>query len=200
MNALINAGMTSDTFQALLASGNAGVTALTEQIAAGEVQISQQDVSSQAVKAATLKVEEMGKGVANALVSGFKKFWGVDDVDQRALGGPVFPGQRYLVGERGPELLELNQAGMITPNYKLNDIGSLPDMAGFSQALQQSIEEIRDIGSMTATSQSTNNVIDDETKDAILQLPMLLHEVNSQQERMIRSVDDSGRMIAHAVS
>jgi hypothetical protein len=35
----------------------------------------------------------------------------------RASGGPVLPGQRYLVGESGPELLTMgNKAGFITPS------------------------------------------------------------------------------------
>lgn len=40
----------------------------------------------------------------------------------RALGGQVRPGETYLVGERGPELLTMgNQGGNVTPN---NQIGS----------------------------------------------------------------------------
>ena len=201
---ILNAFMRSNLFQSALDSINTGIAGLTQgvnQVSSQTVDQLQASIADQAVAAATQQIVDMGAGVASALKDGFAKFFGFgDDADKRALGGPVFPGQRYLVGERGPELLELNQAGMITPNYKLNDIGSLPDMTGFSQALQQSIEEIRDVGAMTATSEATKNVIDDETKDAILQLPMLLTEVNSQQERMIRSVDESSRMIAHAVS
>lgn len=34
----------------------------------------------------------------------------------RALGGPVGPGQKYLVGERGPEMFVPNTAGSIVPN------------------------------------------------------------------------------------
>lgn len=39
----------------------------------------------------------------------------------RALGGPVVPGKRYRVGEKGPEWLEVNQPGRIVPN---NDNGA----------------------------------------------------------------------------
>jgi hypothetical protein len=34
----------------------------------------------------------------------------------RALGGPVFPGQLYTVGERGPETFIPRSAGRIEPN------------------------------------------------------------------------------------
>lgn len=34
----------------------------------------------------------------------------------RADGGPVSPGKRYLVGERGPEVLTFPRSGIITPN------------------------------------------------------------------------------------
>lgn len=37
----------------------------------------------------------------------------------RASGGPVFAGQTYLVGERGPELLHMGSSGNITPNNRI---------------------------------------------------------------------------------
>jgi hypothetical protein len=46
----------------------------------------------------------------------------------RAVGGDVFPNQTYLVGENGPELLNLgNQRGNISPN---GDFGSMMPMMG----------------------------------------------------------------------
>jgi hypothetical protein len=39
------------------------------------------------------------------------------------LGGQVLPGQTYLVGERGPELLTMGGKGNITPNEKLRGGG-----------------------------------------------------------------------------
>jgi len=38
----------------------------------------------------------------------------------RETGGPVFGGQAYLVGERGPELFTPSSSGSITPNNQLN--------------------------------------------------------------------------------
>lgn len=41
-------------------------------------------------------------------------------VQHRMMGGPVHPGQRYMVGERGPEMLSMGQAGgMVTPNPQM---------------------------------------------------------------------------------
>lgn len=37
----------------------------------------------------------------------------------RAAGGPVWPGQAFLVGERGPELFTPGSSGRITPNNRL---------------------------------------------------------------------------------
>jgi hypothetical protein len=41
-------------------------------------------------------------------------------------GGPVFPGQAYLVGESGPEPFIPKQAGHIIPNAALSGIGGQP--------------------------------------------------------------------------
>lgn len=38
----------------------------------------------------------------------------------RADGGPVTAGQRYIVGERGPEMFVPNTSGYIVPNHELN--------------------------------------------------------------------------------
>lgn len=42
---------------------------------------------------------------------------------KRADGGPVSPGQPYLVGERGPELYVPGASGMIVPNHRLGGAG-----------------------------------------------------------------------------
>jgi TP901 family phage tail tape measure protein len=55
------------------------------------------------------KNEKVGKRLNPSMVPG------------RALGGPVSAGQTYMVGERGPELLQLSNPGFIIPN---NVIGS----------------------------------------------------------------------------
>lgn len=55
-----------------------------------------------------------GEGFFSALFSGFS------GGGARAEGGPVAPGERYLVGERGPELFVPRQAGQIIPNGDYN--------------------------------------------------------------------------------
>jgi hypothetical protein len=42
-------------------------------------------------------------------------------VETRATGGPVYPGQEYLVGERGPEIFRPRSAGVIIPNRQMTD-------------------------------------------------------------------------------
>lgn len=42
----------------------------------------------------------------------------------KAIGGPVYPGTPYLVGERGPELFMPASAGSIVPNNKLSSGGN----------------------------------------------------------------------------
>lgn len=56
----------------------------------------------------------MGKTASNPLMEFFTSLTG-----ERANGGQLQPGGRYLVGERGPELLTMTGAGHITPNHAL---------------------------------------------------------------------------------
>ena len=46
-----------------------------------------------------------------------KKIFGIDG--KREMGGPVSPGQDYLVGEQGPEIFSPQQSGNIIPGYTL---------------------------------------------------------------------------------
>jgi hypothetical protein len=42
----------------------------------------------------------------------------------RASGGPMFPGEEYLVGENGPEILQMgNRSGNMIPNHALGGMG-----------------------------------------------------------------------------
>ena len=49
-----------------------------------------------------------------------KKIFGVDG--KREMGGPVSPGQSYLVGEKGPELFSPAQSGKIIPGFALGGL------------------------------------------------------------------------------
>ena len=49
-----------------------------------------------------------------------KKIFGIDG--KREMGGPVSPGQSYLVGEKGPELFSPSQSGKIIPGLALGGI------------------------------------------------------------------------------
>ena len=49
-----------------------------------------------------------------------KKIFGIDG--KREMGGPVSPGQNYLVGEKGPELFSPQQSGKIIPGFMLGGL------------------------------------------------------------------------------
>lgn len=58
-----------------------------------------------------------------------------------ALGGPVFPGQTYLVGERGPELFRAGASGSIIPNSQIGRGGMTPlqvNIHNYGQPMEQS--------------------------------------------------------------
>ena len=49
----------------------------------------------------------------------------VSSIIPHAAGGSVQPGQTYLVGENGPELMQFGGTGFITPNYALQGAGGI---------------------------------------------------------------------------
>jgi TP901 family phage tail tape measure protein len=49
-----------------------------------------------------------------------KKIFGIDG--EREMGGPVSPGQSYLVGEKGPEIFSPQQSGKIIPGFTLGGL------------------------------------------------------------------------------
>lgn len=54
-----------------------------------------------------------------ATIAGYKKLSEDQDIEARAMGGPVNANQKYLVGEKGPELFVPRSNGNIVPNHKL---------------------------------------------------------------------------------
>ena len=73
----------------------------------------------------------------------------MQDLQARASGGPVYAGQQYMVGERGPELFVPNTNGTIVPNNSLGGNTININLGGVSvrndqdiNALTQKIEEI----------------------------------------------------------
>jgi len=49
-----------------------------------------------------------------------KKIFGIDG--KREMGGPVSPGQNYLVGEKGPEIFSPQQSGKIIPGFEVGGL------------------------------------------------------------------------------
>ena len=65
----------------------------------------------------------------------------MQDLQARASGGPVYAGQQYMVGERGPELFVPNNSlGGNTININLGGVSVRNDQD--INALTQKIEEI----------------------------------------------------------
>ncbi len=64
-----------------------------------------------------------------------------DGIQARANGGPVVPGQPYLVGENGPEVIVPKSAGTVVPNGDQSWLQLIGDRykAGSNQALQQQL-------------------------------------------------------------
>lgn len=57
----------------------------------------------------TAGASSSGGGIFGSIISGISSIFG------RASGGPIMPGQPYLVGENGPELIVPGGAGQVTP-------------------------------------------------------------------------------------
>ena len=89
--------------------------------------------AGQAVKAILAEFAKLAiiKGLLAIMgtpASGFGKFFksGLEGMlPGKARGGPVFSGQPYMVGERGPELFMPNRSGSIVPNKDLMGGGSM---------------------------------------------------------------------------
>ncbi|WDF72398.1 tail tape measure protein [Novosphingobium sp. KACC 22771] len=63
----------------------------------------------------------LGLETSSSATSGLSSLIGsILGLPGRATGGPVSPGQAYLVGERGPELFVPTSAGSVAPNGALN--------------------------------------------------------------------------------
>ena len=75
------------------------------------------------------------------------------NIGAKEMGGGVYPGGAYLVGERGPEILRVGLAGAVVPNHQLGTGGSgvgrgsggttiinnisTPDVRGFERMLRR---------------------------------------------------------------
>lgn len=62
-------------------------------------------------------------------------------MEPQALGGPVWGGSPYLVGERGPELFIPSQAGTIVPDWKVNATASI-DAEAIAGAVVTGMERV----------------------------------------------------------
>ncbi len=81
-----------------------------------------------------------------------------------ANGGPVQAGQRYVVGERGPEMFTPNVSGTITPNSQMGGNGvTVVQNINISTGVQQTVRaEIRQM--MPQIAQSAKNAVVDSKR------------------------------------
>lgn len=129
-------------------SGKSGFKDFAESVIADLLRIQ--------LRAAVLRIFGSALGAADgsgpASVQGAAAASGGNFAGPRAKGGPVDPGNSYLVGERGPELIIPRQPGMVIPNHRLGGtsvtinqvLHAAPgtDVAQFQAMLQQSKAEI----------------------------------------------------------
>lgn len=98
-----------------------------QQLAQDTAQAMQQSFSDFFFDAFTLQLKSLAdylnaffrsvaRALANYLGASFMSFIFPGTIPGRAAGGPVYAGQPYIVGERGPELFVPNSSGRIIPN------------------------------------------------------------------------------------
>ena len=76
-----------------------------------------------------------GRFGAEGVVEGFK-------LEKRALGGPVSPGESYMIGESGPEMLTMgSMGGMVTPNAGPAG-GSVAALGGIGNPIDQAVSQL----------------------------------------------------------
>ena len=143
----------------------------------------------------------------NTFIKKIGSFFGGDGPDGKALGGPVSAHSAYVVGEQGPELLQMgSQGGSVMPNSGFNQLmgGLEQQIAQLQQMdLEKSIQSLGDgdsagIGEIMQS--PTASVLDNETKDAIMALPGLmtanLDAVKRSGEEMADGLNNVAKNIA----
>lgn len=61
----------------------------------------------------------------------------------RAFGGAIWPGQNYLVGERGPEIISTRGGGFVTPNSRIGSFGGSGVNVTLNMAAGMSEQQVR---------------------------------------------------------
>jgi TP901 family phage tail tape measure protein len=121
-----------------------------------------------------------------------KKIFGIDG--KREMGGPVSPGQNYLVGEKGPELFSPQQSGKITPGYmlgglvkrskefygeKITDVSQIASKEHAKRLLKSGDPSQRALGQLYLNNLAAGKIPAPTTERVITPGPMSVGKVNS---------------------
>lgn len=169
--------------------GGEGGSAVGEAIASGTDRLTNSlDAFTQAINEGGTFTEALGKFTSSISADSKGGSWFgkvketmLGEKEGKALGGPVSAHSAYVVGERGPELLQMgSQGGNVMPNSGFNQLmgGLEQQIAQLQQMdLEKSMRSLGDGDSagMGEIMQSpTASVLDKETKDAIMALPSIM--------------------------
>jgi hypothetical protein len=123
-----------------------------------------------------------GRFGAEGVVEGFK-------LEKRALGGPVSPGESYMVGESGPEMLTMgSMGGMVTPNAGPAG-GSMAALGGLGNPIDQTISELSKLQSVgeSAGGASSGNALAEAQINRLDQLITQMARSNSTNEEILQA-------------
>jgi hypothetical protein len=123
-----------------------------------------------------------GRFGAEGVVEGFK-------LEKRALGGPVSPGESYMVGESGPEMLTMgSMGGMVTPNAGPAG-GSMAALGGIGNPIDQTISELSksQSGGDSAGGASSGNALAEAQINRLDQLITQMARSNSTNEEILQA-------------
>lgn len=106
-----------------------------------------------------------GGGILSALASAAGNWLGgggAPVAGAKANGGPVAGGSRYLVGERGPEIVDFSASGTVTPNHALGGSTFVPvyniDARGSDASILPRVEAIARAVSAQSLAQFAENI------------------------------------------
>jgi hypothetical protein len=123
-----------------------------------------------------------GRFGAEGVVEGFK-------LEKRALGGPVSPGESYMIGESGPEMLTMgSMGGMVTPNAGPAG-GSMAALGGIGNPIDQTISELSksQSGGDSAGGASSGNALAEAQINRLDQLITQMARSNSTNEEILQA-------------
>jgi len=119
----------------------------------------------------------------------------VGNLGGKALGGPVSPGQAYVVGEKGPELLINRMAGTIMPNDQLTKMSNMAgpassyNSADYGSAVSANLSERTQTADQptTNTANSPNNALMEASINRLDQLVSAMSRNNDINTKILQA-------------